>query len=332
MRLLEEESIVRIDPLDDPDNEPLGIEGHGKASYIRNCFIDCGIATPNPDPSIGKYRGVSMSWCRGGVIEGNHIQNCDIGGPYVEDQRNTRDIIVRNNFFKNVGRGPYWNLGASSKEDGPGALSRSDTVGTISGISGLGSYDVGVRVKLVTTPPDYNGLYVIQTKTDTAFTITVPIDKNPLVEATSVRKVFGVSRAIVEGNIIELAQVSGAVAVAVADNNDFSPYTEAPDHVHGDIIIRNNRVRYVDGAAPNDGGAVLIDLRGVQNVIVQSNVLDTIATLPIHTARCGAQSYFDNRTVAGALITVAGFTAEDFQEILDIPSDEAFTLSCFHHY
>jgi hypothetical protein len=91
-------------------------------------------------------------------------------------------------------------------------------------------------------------------------------------------------------------------------------------------------MRYVDGVAPNDGGAALIDLRGVQNVIVQNNVFDTIATLPIQTARCGSQTYFDNRTVAGALITVAGFTAADFKETLDIPSEEAFVLSCFHHY
>ena len=83
-----------------PDGVSFGGEGFGKAPYIRNCFIDCGVTTPNPDPTVGKFRGLSMAWCRGGVIEGNHIYNTDIGGPYQDAKSNTRDIIVRNNFYK----------------------------------------------------------------------------------------------------------------------------------------------------------------------------------------------------------------------------------------
>jgi len=315
-----------------PINVSFAADGHGKAPYIRNCFVDCGVTAPNPDPSVGKYRGLSMSWCRGGVVEGNHVYNADIGGPFLEDKRSARDVIVRNNFYKNVGRGPYWKLGTTTPEVGPGALSRpsGSTVGTVTGLSDFTYFDVGVRVKIVTAPADYSGLYIIQSKTATSFTVTVPDSGTPLVSVTSAKKIFGVSRAIIEGNIIELAVVSGAVAVAVADNNDSSPYSELPDYVHGEIIVRNNKIRYVDGAPPNDGGATLMEIKGAKNVIVQNNVLDTIASTPLANARCGAATYFNNRTPSGKLIE--GYnsdTAEHYGE-LETDNDFALVMSLFN--
>jgi len=315
-----------------PDSVSFVADGHGKSPYIRNCFVDCGVATPNPNPATGKYRGVAMGWCRGGVVEGNHFHNCDLGGPYQEGKSSARDVIVRNNFYKNVGRGPYWNLGAPGLEraQGSSSLSRSGTVGTVTNLTTFGDFDAGVRVKLVTAAPgDFTGVYAIQSKTATSMTVTVPESGPSSINVTSARKIFGLSRAIVEGNVIELAQVSGAVAIAVADNNDSNPYVETPDYVHGDVIVRNNKIRYVNGAAPNDGGATLIDLRGVKHLIVQNNVLDTVATAPIQALRCGAQTYFDNRTVAGALLAATGFTAADFYETLERPAEDAFVLAHF---
>jgi len=315
-----------------PDDVSFIADGHGKSPYIRNCFVDCGVATPNPNPATGKYRGVAMGWCRGGVVEGNHFHNCDLGGPYQEGKSSARDVIVRNNFYKNVGRGPYWNLGAPGLERAQGSpsLSRSGTVGTVTNLTTFGDFDAGVCVKLVTAAPgDFTGVYAIQSKTATSMTVTVPESGPSSINVTSARKIFGLSRAIVEGNVIELAQVSGAVAIAVADNNDSNPYVETPDYVHGGVIVRNNKIRYVNGAVPNDGGATLIDLRGMKHLIVQNNVLDTVATLPIQATRCGTQTYFDNRTVAGALIAVTGFTAADFYETLERPAEDAFVVAHF---
>ena len=267
-------------------------------------------------------------------VEGNHIYNADIGGPYQDAERSARDIIVRNNFYKNVGRGPYWNLGTLAPEVGPGALSRSNqsTVGTVSGLSSFTYFDVGVRVKIVTTPGTFTGLYLVQSKTATTFTVIVPSGGALLTLADSVRKVYSVSRAIIEGNIIELAAVSGAVAVAVADNNDTSPYSELPDYVHGELIVRNNKVRYVDGATPNDGGATLIDLRGVKNVLVQNNVLDTVATLPLTNRRCGSGTYFNNLTQGGALLR--GWNADTSRkyEELETEVEDALFLSLLNRH
>lgn len=309
-----------------PDEVSFAADGHGKSPCIRNCFIDCGVATPSPS---GNYRAISAGWCRGGVVEGNHIHNADIGGPYQDAKQSTRDIIVRNNFYKNVARGPYWNLGTLATEVGPGALARSGTVGTVSGLSSFTYFDAGVRVKVVTTPSDYTGLYVIQSKTASTFAVTVPNSGTSLVEATSVHKVYGVARAIVEGNIIELAAVSGAVAIAAVDNNDSSPYSELPDYVHGDVIVRNNKIRYVDGAAPNDSGATLVDLRGIKNIIVQNNVLDTIATTPLTNLRCGNATYFNNKTPGGVLLRGwNGDTSRKYDE-LETEAEDALVMAMF---
>lgn len=70
-------------------------EAFGTAPFIRNCFIDAGVVTPSP---TGNVRALSMGWCRGGVVEGNHVLNVDIGGPY-QDRGSTRDLVVRNNVY-----------------------------------------------------------------------------------------------------------------------------------------------------------------------------------------------------------------------------------------
>ena len=61
-------------------------------------------------------------------------------------------------------------------------------------------------------------------------------------------------------------------------------------------------------------------------------MLDTLATAPVQTARCGTESYFDNRTVAGEFLGKPGFTDTDFEATLQIPGDDAFVLACFHQH
>ena len=312
-------------------------EGNAKSPYIRNCYVDCVVSpptTPNPNPTTAKFRGLSMGWCRGGVVEGNHVYNADIGGPY-QDARSVRDMIVRNNFFKNVARGPFLNLGqlGATLLSSNASLSVGSGVATISG-GGLNvsTLSVGDRVSIVTTSPTtFTGVYeiaTVQTSPSVQFTIRTSLAGSATV--TSVKKVLSVGRAIIEGNVIELAQVSGAIAVGVADNNAGSTYAEPPDYAHGDVIVRNNKIRYVDGAAPNDGGAKLIEVEGVKNLQVKDNVLDTIATAPLVNARCGNGTYFNNRTPAGALIRgLNSDTGRKYDE-LETDAEDAFVMAMFN--
>ncbi len=278
-------------------------EGHAKSPSIRNCFVDCGVTTPNPNSTLWKYRALSMGWCRGGVVEGNHVYNTEIGGPY-QDQRSVRDLIVRNNFYKNVAKATVLNLGqlGSSLGSGTNNFSRSGTVATITGIT-VTSLVVGDRVRLVTSPGDYTGVYQVRTvPTSSEFTVGVPSSGPTPVSVTSVQRVLSVGRAIIEGNVIELAPgVSVASAVSIVDNNDAGSILEPPDYLHGDVIVRNNKIRYVDGAVPTDSGATLIEVKGAKSLHVKDNVLDTIATVPLANLRCGSATYFNNRTPGGVL-------------------------------
>ena len=60
---------------------------------------------------IGAFlQALSIGGCQGGIVEENSIHNAWIGGPY-QDTYQSREIIVRRNYYKNVGVGHYSNLG-----------------------------------------------------------------------------------------------------------------------------------------------------------------------------------------------------------------------------
>jgi hypothetical protein len=103
-----------------------------------------------------------------------------------------------------------------------------------------------------------------------------------------------------------------------------------PDYVHGDVIVRNNKVRYVEGTAPNDSGATLMDLRGAKSVIVQNNVFDTMATLPLNNRRCGSATYFNNRTPGGVLLQGWNSDAGRKYDELETLAEDALVMSMFN--
>lgn len=72
-------------------------EVFGKVPFIRHCYVDCGWPGTLMDS-----RGISMNGCIGGVIEGNQIHNARYG---IVNDRETRDLVMRNNFGKNVAVG-----------------------------------------------------------------------------------------------------------------------------------------------------------------------------------------------------------------------------------
>src|SRR5260370_4974996 len=91
------------------------MESYGAGPFIRNCFVDCdstGSLGANVSTDYHRFfRGLSISSCKGGVIEGNQIHNTWYGGPYLA-KWSARGIVARNNFYKNVVTGPFLNLPA----------------------------------------------------------------------------------------------------------------------------------------------------------------------------------------------------------------------------
>jgi hypothetical protein len=316
--------------------DPAGVqqEDYARSPYIRNCFGQW-------DTSItgSQARGLSMNWCRGGVLEGNHIYDADYGGPY-PGSGTTLDLIVRNNFLKNVQHGMNWPLGGLNPST-PTALSSLardltfDSTGktalaTASGAHGL---QRGERVKIdasAGTPGQFKGVFMVSgvpaTNQFRYQMISDPGSTSPT--SPTMQKVFSAGRLIIEGNVIELRQgVSSQRAVLASDNASTAPVY---DYVYGDVIVRNNKIRYVDGAAPNDSGATLIELKGAKNVMVQYNVLDTIATTPLVNQRCGNATYFNNKTPGGVLVQGWNSDTSRKYDELESEAEDAFVMAMFN--
>jgi len=239
-------------------------EDYGLSPYIRNCFGEW-------DASITgtECRGLSMNWCRGGVVEGNHIYNADYGGPY-PNTGTTLDLIVRNNFFKNVKHGMRWPQGGLGSQlaitqlivdPNDSTLGRA-TTGSPHGFREAERVLISPVVASPSTGRAFTGYFAIASIEGTdKFKFRLPTTSpGTAPDNRNAQKVFSAGRLIVEGNIIELRQgISGQRAIQTLDNVASIP---APDYIYGDVIIRNNKIRYVDATPPNDATATLIEAQG----------------------------------------------------------------------
>jgi hypothetical protein len=84
---------------------------YGEGPWIRNCFLDGGALDAYTNAMIG----ISMGWCLGGLVEGNQIHNLGYG--WWAQKTKTFDLVVRNNFHKNVHKGFFLDMSDSSETD-----------------------------------------------------------------------------------------------------------------------------------------------------------------------------------------------------------------------
>jgi hypothetical protein len=81
----------------------------------------------------------------------------------------------------------------------------------------------------------------------------------------SAYRVFSTDKLVVEGNIVELATGSnGAIAVHVHDN---ATAALTPDYAHGEVIIRNNKVRYLDGSFDASNAGYALHANGAKSLL-----------------------------------------------------------------
>ena len=291
---------------------PAGREVEGKSPFIRNCYVDGGITTPSVSIGTGARTTVvalSLGWCRGGVAEGNQIYNVDVGGPY-QTNKSIRDSVVRNNFMKNVAFGLLFDvgqLGVAMNSSAAQAVVASG-VGTVSagGINvTTAGLTAGDRVALDTGIP---GTYLVTSVNTGANSFTIASSASPgTYSVTTVKRVLGVGRAIVDGNIIEMPTGStNSIGIQIKDNQASAAL---PDYTNGDLIVRGNKLRLVDGVTPASGdNAYGLELQGAKNVQVANNVVDLKLNVlpttpqPLQNSRCGNASYFNDLTSSGVLI------------------------------
>jgi len=312
-------------------------EGYGSACYIRNCFVDAAQV-----PMSADVRAFSMGWCHAGVIEGSQAHNVRIGGPY-QDKATTREIVVRNNSYRNVIRGSYWKLGvnAGPAQRNLSALTSVQALATAT-LTAHG-FDEGDRIKIDAGggAPEYKGVFLVkQVLGDDQFTYQMQaVPQGPAGSSPNCRKVFGVANILVERNIIELATGSGdatsKIGIYVDDGrSDVNPpgidtTADTPEYVYTEAIVRENRIRYLDAKFDATWSGEGVRVSGVKNAIVRDNVIECAPqpSRPIKNFRCGTVKYFNNKTPAGVLIQGFNGLSQLSQSELETEADDALVLT-----
>ncbi len=305
------------------------VVGFGVGPCIRNCFADAG-ASNLSSPEI---RGLSMGWCKAGIVEGNQAHNLTYGT--FQQATSAQDIVVRNNWFKNVNKGAF--LGGIAASQGTGSLSLSAPTATVTIPSG---HNLLVNdVVLISTSPatSFNGIVVTVTSvTSTTFTFKTSITSPPSATISAVQKLFGVSNLTIEGNVAEVPTATSGSLIGIHVNDSWAASTPAqdatyPTYLFGKVLVRDNKMRYVDDAPPVSGYVGYgLQINSALDLLVRNNVITCQPTPAIQNDRCGSVAYFNNQTPAGALIQGANGDNGNPYEELSTEADFALVISLFN--
>lgn len=114
----------------------------------------------------------------------------------------------------------------------------------------------------------------------------------------------GIKKLRVFDNLIELTVTTGLNTLTVNGSNA-GVYGILIDDLgagtppHGDLELRSNWIRYLDGAA---GVGAAVQVNGATAISVVENTADVSATDPMRNNRCTTARYSENRTSPGVLI------------------------------
>jgi hypothetical protein len=311
----------------------------GAVPFIRHCFVDCG-AVAVDGVARPQFRALSIGACHGGVAEGNQVHNSWCGGPY-QEKASTRGLMVRGNTYRNVVVGPYWNLGPSGQPRSLVSLGRDQSIVTaVHGQSG-GDYHylaVGDSIKINSADadePTFKGVFRVSQVLDPAYHFEYP-DARPTRDTynqPTLEKVFGVENLLIEGNEIELADFTSLppgiadppTGIRVSGGCPVFPVT--PEYVHGNLVIRGNTIRILEGRMDQAYLAQGIRVEGARGVAMRDNALALTQAHPLRNLRCAAARYSNNRTRAGILIRGYEPTSEKIYEELATEAEDALVLN-----
>lgn len=114
----------------------------------------------------------------------------------------------------------------------------------------------------------------------------------------------GIKRLRVYDNLIELTVTTGLTTLTVNGSNA-GVYGLIIDDIgagsppHGDVELRGNWIRYLDGAA---GAGAGMQVNGATSILMAGNTLDVSPADPLRNNRCTTARYSENRTSPGVLI------------------------------
>src|SRR5437764_14436361 len=97
----------------------------------------------------------------------------------------------------------------------------------------------------------------------------------------------------------------------------------------GDVQIRENRLRYLDGQFSGAFLGYLMNVRGARNLIVVDNIVESAVATPLQNTLCSSISYFENRTVPGQLLARPDPNTGNPIDPLHVPARYVFDFSLF---
>ncbi len=129
-------------------------------------------------------------------------------------------------------------------------------------------------------------------------------------------------------NTICLVISTGLIGIQLDDN---ALSSQAPDYAHGDVIIRDNKIRYVNGAFDAGYTGYGIQVKGAKNLLVRNNVVEAVPVNPIRNNRCGSVKYFNDKTPAGVLVQGVNEAASNKKyDELETDAEDALVLALFN--
>ena len=102
---------------------------------------------------------------------------------------------------------------------------------------------------------------------------------------------------------------------------------QPPDYAHGDVILRNNKIRYVDGVVKATYTGEASRVNGAKALQVQNNVLSCIPANSMKNSRCGAATYFNDLTPLGTLLQGYNIDTSVKYDELATMTEDSFVMS-----
>jgi len=153
----------------------------------------------------------------------------------------------------------------------------------------------------------------------------------------SAEKVFGVKKLLVESNTVELVtkttsevSVGDVIGFHVNDGATTNLDPTYPAYVFNEVNVRDNKIRYVDGAFASNYAGYGIQINGAKNLLVRNNVVESAQTNPIRNTRCGSVKYFNDQAPSGVLIK--GYNEDNGKKYdeLETEAEDALVLALFN--
>ena len=125
---------------------------------------------------------------------------------------------------------------------------------------------------------------------------------------------------LIEGNALELTR-DHVSPVGIFISGDTEPVP------HGQVIIRNNRFRNVDGLSGSADG-LAVQVQGIVAVTIAENVIEVVPAegSPLQVEDCTNATFFNNHDAAGQPFDVE---SDRYQAQLALPAGDAMATACF---